>query len=595
MSPFVVALSALLAVAQGPEKAPFWALVRTENVGNAWLLRKRAGNNAWDTLGWVPGTLSTQEWILSGASTNDSLAIHFVDPIAWAQQRKQGVNQSYPVDNDPSQSSPWIRRAPMDFGWDIARPSLAVHPEGLTAERLSAGHLLFPKVTLTGTQQDSVVLEGQWLSTTEESVRLSWSWNHLVMSQEVRVQEGDTVPLRLALSVASAGWWEPRPAGGRPPSLPVVHSAFFFASAPGGESFRQRWSWARRSVGWDTTNGQSPLYVKINEKPVYAAGVNAIYTPQQEPMLRQRLTEMYRAGGNTVRFWGGGYYPSSSLLRLTDSLGLMVWIDLAFSGSTYPAAGPVYEEMLAEVDFHARRCGHHPSVVLFCGNNEIDIAWKHWGWQEKYAMSPEDSAKQWQDHVQLFYRDFPALLHKGAPTIPYIHTSPVSNWGKPSDFKKGDNHDWRVWHGEQPTAVFQERTAPFVSEWGVPALPTGAHTRWNFAELDSKMLSYKGLRLLKHYLEQEMGVHPEQQNTVFSLERASQKWQAKVISKTIASHAAAAPFCMGSLVWQLNDVDDVISWSLIGVDNRPKKAWRSALKAWRRIHPTLPAPPYPPL
>jgi hypothetical protein len=37
------------------------------------------------------------------------------------------------------------------------------------------------------------------------------------------------------------------------------------------------------------------------------------------------------------------------------------------------------------------------------------------------------------------------------------------------------------------------------------------------------------------------------------------------------------------LVWQLNDVDDAISWSLLDADNRPKPAWRAAKRDWRRI------------
>jgi beta-galactosidase/beta-glucuronidase len=62
----------------------------------------------------------------------------------------------------------------------------------------------------------------------------------------------------------------------------------------------------------------------------------------------------------------------------------------------------------------------------------------------------------------------------------------------------------------------------------------------------------------------------------------SRRWQARVISRTITAQAAD-PRCGGSLVWQLNDVDDAISWSLLDADNQPKPAWRAAKRSWRRI------------
>ena len=233
--------------------------------------------------------------------------------------------------------------------------------------------------------------------------------------------------------------------------------------------------------------------------------------------------------------------------------------------------------------YQVRRLTNHPSVVILCGNNEIDIAWKAWGWQSTYNMSPEDSATLADNNHWIFEQMLPRVIHEHASqSIAYISSSPTSNWGRQEDFLQGNNHDWRVWHGNQPTQVLTETVAPYLSEWGVPSLP-GASVRAQWDEpVEHYMLSYKGLNHLLGYLEREMGYHYSGDED--ELARVSQEWQALVVSRTIQAHAAARPFCMGSLLWQLNDVDGVITWSLIDADDQPKLAWEAAKQAWRQFN-----------
>jgi beta-mannosidase len=238
--------------------------------------------------------------------------------------------------------------------------------------------------------------------------------------------------------------------------------------------------------------------------------------------------------------------------------------------------------MEAEVRAQIRRLSRHPSVAVLCGNNELDVAWNNWGWQAKYGIHGADSVALADGMRQFFHEWLPAQCAQGAPAVAVVPSSPLSNWGKPSDFERGNNHDWRVWHGEQPTRVLQERIAPFVTEWGVPSYPgKTVRARWVGSD-DAYLFSYKGLGLLERYLEQETPATKRQLNSSVGRARLSRRWQARVVSRTIRAQAAH-PSCGGSLVWQLNDLDDAISWSLIDADNRPKPAWRAAKKAWRKI------------
>jgi beta-mannosidase len=331
-----------------------------------------------------------------------------------------------------------------------------------------------------------------------------------------------------------------------------------------------------------TDDPKRPFYLEVNGKPQFLLGVNAVVPsdPLREEQLRQRLIELHRAGGNTVRFWAGGSYPSERLLATCDSLGLMVWQDFAFTGTAYPGDSAFRQWVRDEAIYQVQRMAEHPSVVLFCGNNEIDVAWRAWGWQKTYSMSAADSAQLWANNRWIFDDLLPSVVAKHAPGRAYLASSPVSNWGRPSDFERGDNHDWRVWHGEQPTRVLAERVAPLVSEWGVPSLPgPSVRARWS-TDPSSYMLSYKGLGLLERYLRAENGWRG---GNVDELADASQRWQARVIRRTLRAQRRARPFCSGTLLWQLNDVDDVISWSLIDADNRPKQAWFAALREFSKF------------
>ena len=340
-----------------------------------------------------------------------------------------------------------------------------------------------------------------------------------------------------------------------------------------------------RTVELIQDDSSRPFHLKVNDHHVFMLGVNAIvpHDEQDQDHLRKRIIEMWESGGNTVRFWGGGYYATDRILNTCDSLGVMVWHDFSYAGTAYPGDPEFRQWAQEEAVYQVRRLTTHPSVVILCGNNEIDIAWKAWGWQKTYQMSPEDSATLADNNHWLFEEMLPQVIEKHATqSMAYISSSPTSNWGRPEDFKQGNNHDWRVWHGEQPSAVLTETVAPFISEWGVPSLPgASVRARWD-RPVEEYMLSYKGLALLERYLAQEMPTHPREHIDDFAY--TSQLWQATVVERTIQAQADSRPFCAGSLLWQLNDVDDVISWSLIDSDDQPKLAWEAAKRAWRNFN-----------
>ena len=86
---------------------------------------------------------------------------------------------------------------------------------------------------------------------------------------------------------------------------------------------------------------------------------------------------------------------------------------------------------------------------LVSRNNEIEVAWHNWGWQQKYNIHGADSARMWQAYLTLFDTLIPEALGVWSGSVPYTRSSPIGNWGNLQQMKRGDNHDW----GNPPARV----------------------------------------------------------------------------------------------------------------------------------------------
>ena len=79
---------------------------------------------------------------------------------------------------------------------------------------------------------------------------------------------------------------------------------------------------------------------EVNGYQVFAMGAD--YIPEDNLLqrtskerTRELLLQCKRANFNTIRVWGGGYYPEDWFFDLCDELGLMVWQDFMFACSVY--------------------------------------------------------------------------------------------------------------------------------------------------------------------------------------------------------------------------------------------------------------------
>ncbi|MGC8865127.1 MAG: glycosyl hydrolase 2 galactose-binding domain-containing protein [Bacteroidales bacterium] len=315
------------------------------------------------------------------------------------------------------------------------------------------------------------------------------------------------------------------------------------------------------------------FFFRLNGVPVYSKGANYIpshsFLPEVKPaQYRRIMQEAVFANMNMLRVWGGGVYEDDYFYDLADSLGLMIWQDFMFACALYPGTENFLNNVRAEAIEQVSRLRRHPSVVLWCGNNESDEAWHNWGYQQLFRMSSEIQDTIWNHYQRLFHTILPEVVKAYSPSVPYVSTSPQTGWGRPESMTAGDSHYWGVWWGREPFEKFQEKVPRFMSEFGFQAMPEVSTLR-KIQPLESDSLFSPQLRChQKHptgfetiqvYLEREK-LHPQ---TVQEYIYLTQLIQARGIGLGIAAQRSSRPRCMGSLYWQLNDCWPVTSWSSV--------------------------------
>lgn len=325
------------------------------------------------------------------------------------------------------------------------------------------------------------------------------------------------------------------------------------------------------------------FYFKLNSKPVFMKGAN--YIPQDmfltevpESQYHKLLEDVAAANMNMLRVWGGGIYENDIFYDICDEKGILVWQDFMFAGSMYPVDNAFKENVEEEVKQNIIRLRNHPSIALWCGNNEIEVAWENWGWQKQYNYSASDSLEIWDGYTSVFHELIPNLVSELDQRRNYTPSSPSSNWGTAENFNHGSMHYWGVWHGKEPFENFEKNVGRFMVEYGFQSFPS-METIETFAAdsslylesetMKNRQKSYIGNGMIQKHIEQYYNP-PKDFEEFVSL---SQRTQAKGMQMAIQAHMNNQPHCMGSLFWQLNDCWPGPSWSIIDYYGRHKKAY----------------------
>jgi beta-mannosidase len=276
-----------------------------------------------------------------------------------------------------------------------------------------------------------------------------------------------------------------------------------------------------------------------------------------------------------LRVWGGGIYEKDIFYDLCDKNGIMVWQDFMFANAMCPGTTEFLTSVRDEVIQNIVRLRRHASIVLWCGNNEIDEGWFNWGWPEQYGYSAKDSTFIYKTYRTVFNEIIPNSLRKHDTLRPYIPTSPKYSWGKGSSLTEGDLHYWGVWWGKEPFDAYTTHVGRFVSEYGFQGFPDIPTIEKISRPVDrvlgsSVMKAHQkhpvGYETIEEYMKRYYHVPAEFEKYIY----VSQLLQAEGMKTAIEAHRRAKPYCMGTLYWQLNDTWPVVSWSTRDYFGAPK-------------------------
>ncbi|MBB3696764.1 hypothetical protein KMW28_23010 [Flammeovirga yaeyamensis] len=319
------------------------------------------------------------------------------------------------------------------------------------------------------------------------------------------------------------------------------------------------------------------FYFEVNGRPVFAKGANYIpndlFLPRvSDATYKHIIQSALDANMNMLRVWGGGIYENDIFYDLCDEMGILVWQDFMFACSMYPGDQPFLDNVKEEAIDNVKRLRNHASIALWCGNNEMEMAWAPhnpeagWGWKQQYTK--EQQKEIWANYEKIFHNILPEVVEENTDQQFYWASSPTGGNQNLATYEhtSGDMHYWGVWHGEHPFSDFRKYIGRFMSEYGFQSFPefksVKKYTIPSDYDIESEVMASHqrsgiGNLRIKKYMQDHYQVPTDFEDFLY----VGQLLQAESIYSAIQAHREKMPFCMGSLYWQINDCWPVASWS----------------------------------
>jgi beta-mannosidase len=305
---------------------------------------------------------------------------------------------------------------------------------------------------------------------------------------------------------------------------------------------------------------------EVNGVPIFAKGANWIPPDSFITRTTRDTLEFYIKGArdanmNMLRVWGGGNYGSDDFYDLCDQYGILVWQDFVFACAAYPLFEAEFlENVRREVRDNILRLRHHPSLALWCGNNENEL----------FRLVWKKSGEMYQSNMGFYFKTLPEWVAQYDGVRPYWPGSPSSGDldHRAQDRNRGDTHLWQIWHGMRPIEAFREYPTRFCSEFGMESLPSmkTIHSFTDAAEpelfdpvIQSHQKSGGGNEKILFYLlakyrnprRFEDFIYLSQLVQSDTIRFASEHWR-----RGMGRHN-------GALYWQYNDCWPVASWASV--------------------------------
>lgn len=495
---------------------------------------------------------------------SNELSVAFTSTNIYEKAAADSLHYTLPEGNRV-----FTRKAQFQYGWDWG-PKLNTTGIWKSVYLKAWNDLLISDVYI---EQQSVTTEEAKLmahvtvkNTSEARAQLAINDQYKLNLSPIPLQKG-THTYKIPFSIKDPNLWWPHNIG-----IPHLYEFDFQVLANGKVSDRKKVKTGVRTIALVSEKdsiGES-FYFTVNNVPVFMKGANYIpqnsfqnrVTPQHYKRL---LDDVVDANMNMLRVWGGGIYENDIFYELCDEKGILIWQDFMFACAMYPGDVDFLNSVQKEAQEQVIRLRNHPSIALWCGNNENSEGWHRWGWQS--GRSEKEKEEIWKNYLKVFDSILPLTVDK-LSTTSYWESSPKFGRGNPKYKTEGDAHDWWVWHDGYPFEHFESNVPRFMSEFGFQSFPSYKTINYinqkdsidiHTEAIKSHQKHSRGFQLIEEYM---LRNYPKPRNDLEYI-YLSQLTQARGITMAIEAHRRAKPYNMGSLFWQLNDCWPAISWSSI--------------------------------
>ncbi|MGL5683793.1 MAG: beta-mannosidase [Marinifilaceae bacterium] len=541
----------------------------------------------------------------------NQLRVKFYSPIAKGLTELENYGLAIPASNDYSQFggmgdvrvSVYMRKAPYHFGWDWG-PRLvtsgiwrSVELKGWSNARITDVFIKQPTVTA---KEAKLIAAVEFQSDDSQKVQLQVKHNNRVLATTTVDAAKGNNNFEMPFTIRNPRlWWS---AGLGEPNL---YDFTVEAKSNGKVLATNTVTTGLRSIKLvrnKDEKGES-FGFELNGVPVFIKGANAIPSDNFLPRVtKERYEKVVQdavdANMNMIRIWGGGIYEDDMFYDACDRNGIMVWQDFAFACAMYPGDSAFVANVKQEAIDNIKRLRNRASLALWCGNNEIDLAWRHssksdWGWKKLYTHDEREQI--FAAYVKIFHEMLPEIIGQYTDGDDYWPSSPMAGPGinqhNVYTGTSGDNHYWGVWHESHDFEKFRDNVGRFMSEYGFQSFPgietVNSYTIPEDHNIESKVMANHqrsgiGNLRIREYMNRYYRVPEDFEQFLYM----SQVLQADAMQMALETHRAAMPYCGGSLLWQLNDCWPVASWSTTDYYHRWKAshyATRDACKAQKIV------------
>ncbi len=529
-------------------------------------------------IGYADNMHITWEWDVKALlrQGENHLLIRFDNPIDYALNAYEKSPGWYSTDAIPGFAH--IRKVHCMYGWDWGPrlPDAGIWREislvGIDEGRLDS------VLVLQHHEENRVVLEIKPEIDGNNPASLCWTAAVTAPGGETLTADGNG-----RITIENPQLWWPNGFGAQP--LYTVR-----VELKAGDVLQDVWekriglrtmTVSRQKTDW----GEEFCHV-VNGVKIFAMGADYIpednifsrITPQR---TRRLLEDAKLANFNTVRIWGGGYYPWDDFYDSCDELGLMVWQDLMYACAYYDLTPAFEKSIRKETVQNVRRLRHHASLALLCGNNEMETFHTSAIHQKLRTGSAggfePDFPHHHADYIKMYEYVLSGICEAEAPQTFYWPSSPSSGgaFDDPGSPDRGDQHYWDVWHGEKPFTEYRKFLFTYVSEFGFQSFPC-LKTVESFTEPRDRNIFSKVMERhqrnraangkILNYLSQTYRYPRDFDHLLYT----SQLLQADAVRYGVEHWRRNRGRCMGAIIWQLNDCWPVASWASIDYYGRWK-------------------------